>query len=67
MYNGIIKKSRTLDSLALLTGFNAMFPIILIYLPELGLGIKEMAVVNIIGNLILVILRFKTSTPVGKK
>ena len=66
-YQGFIKKSRTLDFLALHTAFNSIFPILITYLPDMGLGVKEMALVNIIGNAVLVFLRYKTNGAVGKK
>lgn len=67
MYNGVIKKSRTLDAAAVLTFCNAMFPVLQTYLPELGLTAKEMAVFNIVGMGVMAYLRFVTTGPVGEK
>jgi len=66
-YQGIIKKSRTLDAVALLGICNLMFPVLQTYLPQLGLTTQQMAVFNILGMGLMAYLRFVTTGPVGEK
>jgi Mg2+/citrate symporter len=66
-YQGVIKKSRTLDAAAALAFVNAVFPVLQTNLPAFGLTTQEMAAVNIIGAAVIAFLRFRTTGPVGEK
>ena len=65
-YQGLIKKSRTLDTAAVLGFINLIYPVLQANLPDL-LSAKEMAIFNIAGAIIIVLLRFDTNGPVGEK
>ena len=67
MYQGIIKQSRTLDLMAFLMAFNGIFPVLVEQLPTLGVGVKTMAAVNLLGAAVGWYLRFQTTSAVGEK
>lgn len=66
-YSGIIKKSRTLDVLALFVVFSAIQPLLMDVLTQFGLSPKWVSLINLVFISALAYLRFKTSTPVGEK
>jgi len=67
-YNGIIKKSRSLDLAALSQFVDAGALAILAYSPEdLGITVPTYAVVRVAINVLQAYLRFKTTGPVGDK
>jgi hypothetical protein len=66
-YQGVFKKSRTLDTLALHSCVTAMFPVLDAALPSLGLTVTHMAIYNIAVNALLWYLRYKTTGAVGDK
>jgi len=66
-YQGFIKKSRTLDAASLLVMFNTVYPVIQDQLPNLHASPVVIGVVNVVGAIIIAILRFDTNGPVGEK
>lgn len=66
-YQGIIKQSRTFDAIALHSFATAMFPVLDMALPDLGLTVAHMAIYNILANAIMWKLRQMTTGPVGEK
>ena len=65
-YQGLIKKSRTLDAAAILGFINLVYPVLQANLPEL-LSARAMSIFNIAGAIVIAILRFDTKGPVGEK
>lgn len=67
-YQGVIKKSRTLDLAALSTVLDAVAPILVLYSPEqIGLTIPAYMAVRMAINGLSAYLRLKTTGPVGEK
>lgn len=66
-YQGVIKKSRTLDVLALFAVLSSMYPLLMDALMEFGLSPKWVTVVNLSFTGLLAWLRFKTTGEVGDK
>jgi len=66
-YQGIIKKSRTLDAASLLGIFNIVYPVVQDQLPNLHASPVVIGIVNVVGAIIIAILRFDTKGPVGEK
>ena len=62
-YKGFIKKSRTLDLGVLV----AVFGVIQIGLPGLGLTALQFGIVDLVIGVLIVVLRSKTTGPVGAK
>lgn len=63
--NGIIKGSRTLDTLAIFTVFSATQPLLMDVLTAFNLSPKWISLTNLIFIAILAYLRYKTTGPVG--
>lgn len=62
-YQGLIKKSRTLDAAMLLGVFGAVQAT----LPALGLDQQTAGIINMVLAVTIAVLRFKTTGPVGHK
>jgi len=62
-YQGLIKKSRTLDTAMLLAIFGAAQ----VTLPGLGLNPQVTGIANMVFAVIIAVLRHKTTGPVGQK
>lgn len=68
MYEGVIKKSRTLDLIALSMILDAVALGFLAYTPDqLGVAVPVYAAVRILVTATQAYLRFKTTGPVGEK
>ena len=63
--NGIIKGSRTLDTLALFSVFTAVQPLLMDVLVAFSLSPKWVSLVNLVFIAILAYLRYQTMGPVG--
>lgn len=67
-YQGIIKKSRTIDQAMLSQIVDTTLPIFLLYSPEqLGVTVPLYMGIRMAFNAWAVYLRFKTTGPVGEK
>lgn len=67
-YQGVIKKSRTLDLAALQVVIDAGFLAFMAYSPEqLGLSVPVYFGIRVLLSAILAYLRFRTTGPVGEK
>lgn len=66
-YGGIIKRSRTLDMLAVFTVLSAVQPLAMDLLPQFGLSPKWISLSNFLMIGLLAYLRFKTTGAVGDK
>lgn len=66
-YKGVIKKSRTLDVLALFTVLTAVQPLAMDVLAGFGLSPKWVGLSNLVMIAVLAYLRFRTTGPVGEK
>ena len=66
-YQGLIKKSRTLDAIALLALLNTMYPVLMEALPNWGLQSSYISIINVLYMGLLAYLRYKTTGPVGVK
>ena len=66
-YSGIIKQSRTLDTLAAFTIMTAVQPLIMDTLVQFNLSPKWVSLTNLIFIGVLAYLRFQTTGPVGEK
>lgn len=66
-YQGIIKKSRTFDVLALMTIMTATQPLLIDMLPLWGLSHKWVSLTNVVFIGWLAYLRMVTTGPVGEK
>ena len=62
-YNGIIKKSRTIDFGLLVS----VFGVIQMALPDLGLTTQQLGIANLVIGVLIVVLRSQTTGPVGVK
>lgn len=68
MYNGVIKKSRSLDLAALSGMLDAAALSFLAYSPEqLGVGVPIYAAARAVLTALQFYMRFKTTGPVGEK
>jgi hypothetical protein len=67
MYKGIIKKSRTLDLLAVFAVFSAIQPILIDVLAKFNIGQRWISLVDLIFIGFLAYLRYQTKGPVGVK
>lgn len=66
-YNGVIKGSKTLDTLAVFTILTALQPLAMDLLTQFSLSPKWVSLANFVMIGILAYLRFKTTTAVGEK
>lgn len=67
-YEGVIKKSRTLDLAALSSILDAVAPVVLILNPQdIGVTALGYAGIRMAINGLQAYLRFKTTTPIGDK
>lgn len=66
-YQGVIKQSRTLDTLAAFTIMTAIQPLLMDTLIAFSLSPKWVSLTNLIFIGVLAYLRFQTTTPIGEK
>ena len=66
-YSGLIKKSRTLDTLAIFTILTAIQPLAMDVLTQFNFNPKWVSLSNLVMIAILAYLRLVTTVPVGGK